>query len=100
MRRKPLEPSHDVLFLYKVCPELGFTNTLISMVPEYREAVLQNRDKIKNAEDLYRILSEIGRELSANSPNGYFCGIYRKILKQLSRDVRGDSEAWQHPDPQ
>lgn len=88
---KKLNTNEEFGFLYKKTSIRPSVISLIAFVPEYMEA-LRNFNGTLDDQSIYEIIkSEYKKILNEGKGDRYS----RSIMKRISKDVKGDSLAWQ-----
>ena len=83
---------NELTFLYKKCQKIRpWVISQMALVPEYMSALKEYTGNLDD-ESVYRIISYVYRDMLSNG-QGYRTA--RDVVNKVSKDVRGDSSAWQ-----
>ena len=87
-----MKPHSELGFLYKKTTFRPSIISRIQYIPEYTEALL-NDTRSLNDQLVYEILKKTYKQMCSD---GKYYPSARGILNQISKDVMGDSSAWQN----
>lgn len=91
---KTIGINKEIGFLYKKCTKIKpSVISKMAVVPEFISVIKEYKGDI-NDETVYELLRAKSKEMY-NKGNGGLYRSARDVMKKVSRDVRGDTLAWE-----